>query len=170
MSEYGPMAKLIRDALTFANAAAGEGLEIDGLSPEEFLFDYADKTGMEEWDQLPDMIADIVDMAVRHDHELTALVESRATGPFAIVSVDKLDVASSAATILSAHKGAWPDAVIEAAWLGDDKKVSIGCDDAASYYGGILDAAVTELAGLTKPEFTLPDGVVELHPLKPATP
>lgn len=170
MSEYAPIAKLIRDALAFANAAAGEGLEIDGLSPEEFLFAYAEATGIDEWDHLPDMIADMVDMAIRHDSELSAMVESRAAGPFAVVSIDTLDVASSAATILSAHKGAWPVQVINRAWLADDKKVSCHHDDAAGYYGCILDAAVTELAGLTKPPFTLPDGVVELHPVSPATP
>ena len=55
---------VIRNALDFANRAAGEGIEIDGQSPEDFLMEYSDATGNEDWDSLPDRIAAIVSAAL----------------------------------------------------------------------------------------------------------
>lgn len=49
---------LIKTALQFCNSAAGEGLEIDALCPEEFLMRYSDAAGFEDWDHLGDHIAD----------------------------------------------------------------------------------------------------------------
>lgn len=57
----GPKAALIREAIRFANWAAGEGIcPIAGepaTAPEEFLFDYSMATGDEEWETLADRIA-----------------------------------------------------------------------------------------------------------------
>lgn len=52
------VADLVRNALDFANRAAGEGIEIDGLSPEDFLMKYSVTTGDEDWDTLTDRILD----------------------------------------------------------------------------------------------------------------
>ena len=53
---------LIRNAIRFANWAAGEGLcpaDDQGVpAPEDFLFAYSTATGDEEWDTLADRIAD----------------------------------------------------------------------------------------------------------------
>lgn len=51
-----PVADLVRNALDFANLMAGEGIEIDGISPEDFLMEYSVATGDEDWDTLPDRI------------------------------------------------------------------------------------------------------------------
>ena len=51
-----PVADLIRNALDFANLAAGEGIVIDDLSPEDFLMEYSVATGDEDWDTLSDRI------------------------------------------------------------------------------------------------------------------
>lgn len=52
---------LIRKALEFANWAAGEGIcpaqITDKISdPEEFIMDYSDATGWEDWDNLADHV------------------------------------------------------------------------------------------------------------------
>lgn len=52
-------ADLIRAALRFADLAAGEGIEIDGLAPEDFLTAYSEATGDEDWDTIADRIAAI---------------------------------------------------------------------------------------------------------------
>ena len=51
-----PVGDLVRNALDFANRAAGEGIVIDGLSPEDFLMDYSVATDDDDWDTLPDRI------------------------------------------------------------------------------------------------------------------
>lgn len=48
------LVELVRVALTFCNAAAGEGLVIDGMSPEDFLMDYSNATGFTDWDRFGD--------------------------------------------------------------------------------------------------------------------
>lgn len=55
------MRQMIVQAVRFANAAAGEGITIDRLSPELFLLDYNEATGDEDWRTL----ADRVDAALR---------------------------------------------------------------------------------------------------------
>lgn len=55
------MREMIVQAVRFANAAAGEGITIDGLSPEIFLLDYSEATDEEDWHTL----ADRVDAALR---------------------------------------------------------------------------------------------------------
>ena len=47
------MRQMIVQAVRFANLAAGEGICIDDLEPETFLFDYSQATGNEDWDTLP---------------------------------------------------------------------------------------------------------------------
>lgn len=47
---------VIRAALDFANRAAGEGLSIDGLAPEDFLMDYCIATGFEDFESLADHV------------------------------------------------------------------------------------------------------------------
>lgn len=56
MSNLAPEFKLIRDAIKFANLAAGEGIYIDGIGPEDFLMDYSAETRFEDWDALEDHI------------------------------------------------------------------------------------------------------------------
>lgn len=56
MSNLAPEFKLIRQAIKFANLAAGEGIYIDGIGPEDFLMDYSDETGFEDWDALEDHV------------------------------------------------------------------------------------------------------------------
>ena len=55
-------AKMIYEALRFASWAAGEGLApIDGedaQAPEDFLYVYSCKTGDEDWDTLPQRMAE----------------------------------------------------------------------------------------------------------------
>lgn len=58
MTDTRELVELIRTALNFCNAAAGEGLEIDGMSPEEFLMRYSDATGFTDWDRIGDHAAD----------------------------------------------------------------------------------------------------------------
>lgn len=48
--------KLIRHAIKFANLAAGEGISIDGIEPEDFLMDYSVETGFEDWDAMEDHV------------------------------------------------------------------------------------------------------------------
>ena len=50
------MRKMIVQAVRFANAAAGEGITIDSLSPELFLLDYSEATGDEDWHTLADRV------------------------------------------------------------------------------------------------------------------
>lgn len=52
-------ANLIRDAIRFANLAAGEGIKIDGLAPEDFMTDYTLATYDEDWDTIADRLAAI---------------------------------------------------------------------------------------------------------------
>lgn len=51
-----PEFKLIRQALKFANLAAGEGIYIDGIVAEDFLMDYSFETGFEDWDAIEDHV------------------------------------------------------------------------------------------------------------------
>ena len=60
MTDTRELVELIRAALNFCNAAAGEGLEIDGMSPEDFLMRYSDATGFEDWDRIGDHAADTI--------------------------------------------------------------------------------------------------------------
>jgi hypothetical protein len=48
--------KMIVQAVRFATLAAGEGICIDDLEPETFLFDYSQATDDEDWDTLHDRI------------------------------------------------------------------------------------------------------------------
>lgn len=52
-------ANLIRNAIRFANLAAGKGIEIDGLAPEDFMTDYTLATYDEDWDTIADRLAAI---------------------------------------------------------------------------------------------------------------
>lgn len=60
MTDTRELVELIRAALNFCNAAAGDGLEIDGMSPEDFLMRYSDATGFEDWDRIGDHAADTI--------------------------------------------------------------------------------------------------------------
>ena len=56
---------LIRKALEFANWAAGEGIcpaqIIDNVSdPEDFIMNYSNATGFEDWDNLADHVVDLL--------------------------------------------------------------------------------------------------------------
>lgn len=48
--------KLIRKAIKFANLAAGEGIYIEGIGPEDFLMEYSVETGFEDWDAMDDYV------------------------------------------------------------------------------------------------------------------
>lgn len=48
---------LVRNALHFSNLAAGEGINLDGISPEDFLMEYSVASGDDDWDTLPGRIA-----------------------------------------------------------------------------------------------------------------
>ena len=67
---------LLRTAVEFANAAAGEGLELDGLCPEEFLMLYSDATELEGWDALGQHVED--DLTAQAE-EIRALKEALIT-------------------------------------------------------------------------------------------
>ena len=60
MIDTRELVELIRAALNFCNAAAGDGLEIDGMSPEYFLMRYSDATGFVDWDRIGDHAADTI--------------------------------------------------------------------------------------------------------------
>ena len=51
-----PLIEMIVKSVQFANLAAGEGLSIDGLTPEEFLLDYSEAKDFEDWDCLADHV------------------------------------------------------------------------------------------------------------------
>ena len=50
-------------AVQFADKAAGEGLEIDGVCPEYFLFDYSEATGDEDYETLHKRLPTILSQA-----------------------------------------------------------------------------------------------------------
>lgn len=55
------MRDLVRAALQFADAAAGEGIIIEGApAPDDFLVTYAAITGDDAMDTLPDRVAEMV--------------------------------------------------------------------------------------------------------------
>ena len=60
-----PEVELIRNALHFSNLAAGEGITLDGKSPEDFLMEYSVATGDDDWDMLSDRISDAMNDAAK---------------------------------------------------------------------------------------------------------
>lgn len=70
MTDTRELVKLVRVALTFCNVAAGEGLEIDGLSPEDFLMSYSDATGFEDWDRIGDHASDLITALAEENQRL----------------------------------------------------------------------------------------------------
>lgn len=72
MSERDELLKLIKCAIEFCNLAAGEGITIDNLSPEDFLFDYSDATGYEDWCTISDYV---IDQIMRDGREIERLRE-----------------------------------------------------------------------------------------------
>jgi hypothetical protein len=141
MMEYKPTSMVIRQALAFAVKAAGEGLCIDGLSPEEFLLDYSEWSGLEDWDAIPDLIAAQVDDALAEDN---------------VKQAAKVIFKAS----VNGDKWSFPPAVIDAMRNYDERHADIPDESAASYYGLMLINALIELAGMAEPP--LPDNVERL--------
>lgn len=58
------LAKMVYEAVRFSLWAAGEGLSpVKGepaFAPEDFLFDYSQATGLEDWDGLPSVAKEAI--------------------------------------------------------------------------------------------------------------
>lgn len=72
MTERDELLNLIKCAIEFCNLAAGEGISIDNLSPEDFLLDYSGATGYEDWCTISDYVIDQIMRDGREIERLTA--------------------------------------------------------------------------------------------------
>lgn len=61
MTERDELLNFIKCAIDFCNLAAGEGISIDNLSPEDFFFDYSGATGYEDWCTISDYVIDQIE-------------------------------------------------------------------------------------------------------------
>jgi hypothetical protein len=61
--------RLVREALEFCDFAAGEGIcrEIDGelRGPEDFLSEFANAVGLDDWDTIPTIVSEFLAAAER---------------------------------------------------------------------------------------------------------
>lgn len=71
--ERDELLNLIKCAIEFCNLAAGEGISIDNLSPEDFLFYYSSATGYEDWCTISDYV---IDQIKRDGREIERLRKS----------------------------------------------------------------------------------------------
>ena len=78
--EARALVDLIRSAVKFANLAAGEGVSIADLQPEDFLMAYTDATGFDDWDNLDSHAADALTDALDEIERLTAEIDRLSKG------------------------------------------------------------------------------------------